>query len=93
MTERLSLTFYIGSDGVAVSVFGRDAWALSQLLEAGERGCTPIENPAPRWSGYVHKLRKMGVYIETINEPHSGAFPGTHARYVLRSLIILQKQA
>src|SRR5665811_1625975 len=32
---------------------GRDAWALDQLIRAGKRGCTPIDNPAPRWSHYV----------------------------------------
>ena len=40
--------------------------------------------PAPRWSAYVHELRKMGVEIETIHEAHGGKFPGHHARYVLR---------
>jgi hypothetical protein len=72
-----------------VTVSERDAWALRQLLGAGDRGCTPIDNPAPRWSGYVHKLRKLGVHIETIHEAHKGPFPGTHARYVLRSKVNL----
>lgn len=62
---------------------GRVAWALMQLLQAGKRGCTPIENPAPRWSAYVHELRNLGFAIETHHEPHGGAFPGTHARYEL----------
>jgi len=35
---------------------GRVAWTLHQLLTAGAKGCTPIENPAPRWSDYVFKL-------------------------------------
>ncbi|UWQ14195.1 hypothetical protein K3556_15000 [Aliiroseovarius sp. M344] len=62
---------------------GRNAWAMLQLVHAGKRGCTPINNPAPRWSAYVHNARKFGVNIETIHEKHGGAFPGTHARYVL----------
>ena len=66
---------------------GRDAWALLQLAIAGERGCTPIDNPAPRWSAYVHNLRGMGIEIETVHETHGGAFKGTHGRYVLRSRI------
>ena len=33
---------------VGVTVSGRDKWALSELIEAGERGCTAIDNPAPR---------------------------------------------
>jgi hypothetical protein len=47
-------------------------------------GCTPITEPAPRWAAYVHKLRELGVPVETVTEPHAGAFPGHHARYVLR---------
>jgi len=67
-----------------IVVSGRDRWALEQLRLAGVQGCTPIENPAPRWSAYVFKLREMGVAIETLHEPHDGEFPGTHGRYVLR---------
>src|ERR1700687_3438433 len=29
----------------------------------GVRHCTPIDHPGPRWSGYVHKLRKAGIVI------------------------------
>jgi hypothetical protein len=37
---------------------GRDAWALSSLILAGADGCTPIDNPGPRWSGYIFKLKR-----------------------------------
>jgi hypothetical protein len=78
--------------GQVVTVCGRDAWALLELKAANDAGCTPIDHPGPRWSGYVHKLRKAGVDIETIRETHGGPFSGQHARYVLRSLItILEK--
>lgn len=70
-----------------VSVSGRDRWALEQLIKAGPRGCTPIDSPAPRWSGYVWNLRQMGISIETVTETHKGPFPGSHARYVLRSIV------
>lgn len=70
-----------------IMVSGRDRWALEALIAAGSRGCTPINTPGPRWSGYVHKLRKLGVDIETVTEPHEGQFPGHHARYVLRSAV------
>ena len=73
-------------DGLPMTIVGRDAWALERLLAAGERGCTPITQPAPRWSHYVWKLRtKHGLVVETIDEGHGGTFAGTHARYVLRS--------
>jgi hypothetical protein len=70
-----------------VTVIGRDAWALQELIDAGATGCTPIENPGPRWSGYIHNLRRLGFAIETIREPHGGPFAGQHARYVLRSKV------
>lgn len=66
---------------------GRVAWTLHQLFTAGEKGCTPIENPAPRWSDYVFKLRRDGVEIETVTEKHGGTYAGHHARYILRSPI------
>jgi len=74
-------------DPFRITVSGRDAWALNRLRKAGRKGCTPITEPAPRWSAYVHNLRKLGVEIETIHEPHEGQFPGHHARYVLRSAV------
>lgn len=64
---------------------GREAWALDRLRLAGPRGCTPIDQPAPRWSAYVHTLRGRGVPIETVTEPHGGEFAGHHGRYVLRA--------
>jgi hypothetical protein len=83
----------IGEIGSVVTVRGRDAWALLELKAANDNGCTPIDHPGPRWSGYVHKLRKAGIVIETIREMHGGPFCGQHARYVLRSLItILEKK-
>lgn len=70
-------------DAFILRLTGRDAWTLERLVDAGATGCTPIEQPAPRWSAYVHRLRGMGVVIITQMEPHGGEFPGRHARYVL----------
>lgn len=70
-----------------IVVSGRLRWALDRLRAAGERGCTPIDNPAPRWSAYVYSLRELGVEIETVHERHTGPFPGTHARYVLKARV------
>ena len=52
-------------------------------MEAGARGVTPLDNPAPRWAAYVHRLRGAGIAIEAAREAHGGAFPGRHARYRL----------
>ncbi len=85
--SRIKIRFIVGDlAGRTLPLKGRDAWALSELVKAGKRGCTPIDTPGPRWSGYVHNLRqKHGLTIETVNEAHGGAFSGTHARYVLHS--------
>jgi hypothetical protein len=66
---------------------GRDAWALILLLNAGEKGCTRIDAPGPRWSHFVWKLRRSGLVVETINEAHCAPFAGHHARYVVRSRV------
>ena len=61
-------------DGLIVTVRGRDAWARRELIGAGRAGVTPLENPAPRWAGYIHNLRRTGFEIETVNEAHAGPF-------------------
>jgi hypothetical protein len=72
MTGAVSLTVRVrvgDDDGPVVTIRGREAWALLALMAAGERGCTPIDHPGPRWSGYVHDLRRLGFDIETTHEP------------------------
>jgi len=84
-----NLSFQIENGDEVLVVKGRDAWALSELMAAGGKGCTPIDTPGPRWSAYVHNLRKAGLIIETHHEAHAGPFPGSHARYVLVSAITI----
>lgn len=72
---------------------GRVAWALRALIVAGERGCTPIDQPGPRWAHYVFCLRRDGIDVETIHERHGGPFPGTHARYILRTPLTVVETA
>lgn len=83
MSDIKTIIVTIADDPTPRKFNGRVAWCLNELLAAGERGCTPISNPAPRWSGYVHKLRKAGVHVITFDEPHAGAYRGSHARYQL----------
>ena len=88
MTRAVSLAIRVrigDDDRPAFTVRGREAWALLTLMASGERGCTAIDHPGPRWSGYVHDLRRLGFVIETVRERRGGDFPGDHARYVLRS--------
>ena len=89
MTRRPPKAFVVGDlAGTIINPKGRDAWALSELIRAGKKGCTPIDTPGPRWSAYVHKLRhEYGLKIDTVHENHGGAFPGCHARYVLRTQV------
>ncbi|MBM1171228.1 winged helix domain-containing protein [Microvirga arabica] len=77
--------------GEILRVKGREAWTLSCLLEAGQSGVIPLERPAPRWSAYVHSLRKRGLTIDTIDKPHAGPYSGTHGRYVLRTTLKVLK--
>ena len=84
--SKLQIKSRLHSDGTTFTVQGRDAWALLELVAAGPKGCTAIDNPGPRWSAYVLNLkRKHGLTIETRHEPHRGEFAGTHARYLLMS--------
>ncbi|WP_206513262.1 winged helix domain-containing protein [Pelagibacterium montanilacus] len=92
MPKKLHLTAKIHgrADGDhSIDLVGREAWALLELVEAGKRGCTPIDNPAPRWSHYVWLLRGHGFTVETVDEPHDGPFAGSHARYVLHDAVTL----
>ncbi len=84
--SKLTVTARILPEGRLVRVTGRNAWALLELHRAGPRGCTPVDNPGPRWSAYVFNLkREHGLAIDTVHESHLGPFPGSHARYLLRS--------
>lgn len=79
----------IHKDGSRRSLYlvGRDAWCLNELINAGNRGVTPINNPAPRIGAYVFNLRQLGLDIETKYETHGGAFAGVHGRYILKSIV------
>lgn len=72
-------------DGSRQTFQGREAWTLRHLLNAGSAGITTLEQPAPRWSHYVFKLRKAGLVISTARESHGGAYPGNHGRYRLET--------
>lgn len=93
MSRRVKISFRIEPDGRIIEMVGREAWALQNLIKAGDKGCTPIDHPGPRWSSYVHSLRGYGFVIETVHESHGGPFAGHHARYVLHTEVtILQDE-
>ena len=65
---QVTVAFLDAPELAPVTAHGRNAWALLELYRAGDAGCTPLTHPGPRWSGYVHKLRRRGVRIDTIPE-------------------------
>jgi hypothetical protein len=92
MTSQLKVTFKRMPDDLPVTVVGRTAWALQELVQAGPKGITALENPAPRLAHYILCLRKAGLTIETIDEKHSGPFKGVHGRYILKSDVQIMEQ-
>lgn len=91
MTIAIRLTFPDQPQRPAITLTGRDAWALQALVSAGAKGTTPIDTPGPRWSAYVHNLRRAGLTIETRHERHGGPFAGTHARYILHDRVAIER--
>lgn len=78
----------IGPKGEFI-VWGQTAKALRELVARGDAGVTALEvnSWAYRLGAYVHDLRHIhGLTIETVRELHDG---GWHARYVLRSPVLL----
>ena len=70
---------------------GRLAWTMLELVKAGDKGITPLHNPAPRVSHYVMTLRRKGVAIDTEMQTHGGAFPGEHGVYRLKSVVTIEQ--
>lgn len=79
-------------DGEEKTLRGRNAWALDALIKAGDASVTPITQSGPRWSSYVHRLRKTGIAVSTIDEKHGGPYQGTHARYTLQTPISVVRE-
>lgn len=80
-----------GDTPMTLTLKGRLAWTLCELLKAGERGITSLHNPAPRISHYVMTLRRKGLVIDTVWSEHGGQFPGRHGAYFLRSRVTIEQ--
>lgn len=91
--KRIRRTFLVHeADGSTrlIKPVGRDAWMLGKLIAVGAKGCTTLEQPAPRTSHYVWKLRHTyGLNISSQEEAHDGPFAGSHARYRLEQRVEL----
>lgn len=92
MAHKLQFTATIhgGTEPIRVTVTGRAAWFLLTLLQAGKRGTTTLERPAPRISHYLYVLRRQGFNVSTEFEPHEGVFGGNHGRYVLQDIVTVE---
>jgi hypothetical protein len=73
-----------------VTVSGQTARALLALVNAAGRGVTALEVStwALRLAAYVHSLRRLGIAVSMLREPHPG---GWHGRYVLSSPVTVQR--
>jgi len=73
-------------------VVGRFAQCLDWLHRAGPNGISSLHYIGFRLSHYVWILRHQhAVKIDTKSEPHTGNFPGSHARYTLGSAVEFSK--
>ncbi|WP_210184809.1 winged helix domain-containing protein [Allgaiera indica] len=74
----------IGEAPRDIQLSGRPAWLLEELIRAGSTGLTAADLPAGlRVSGFVMKLRRAGVPIDTLTEANEGVYGGHHGRYRL----------
>ena len=76
-------TIHGGLEPHRVTVSGRAAWFLLSLMQAGKRGVTTLERPAPRIGHYLFQLRRAGFNVTTDYETHGGVFGGNHGRFKL----------
>jgi hypothetical protein len=67
----------------------RAMWFLGELVKAGAAGVTTVAYPGVRISDCLLKLRRAGVDVRTVYEPHAGEFAGRHGRHVLESAVEL----
>jgi len=74
------------------TVTGQTARALMALINAAGVGVTALElsSWALRLAAYVHSLRRLGLVVTLLREPHPG---GWHGRYVLASPVQVQAVA
>lgn len=86
---QINVTLLGGDCPRLFTLSGRIGQTMHHLIQAKGQGITSLENPAIRLAAHIHVLRDMGFVIDTEREPHGGAYPGYHARYRLRSSVVL----
>jgi hypothetical protein len=82
--NKFSVRVRIGQGEVEKTLFGRFAWTVIELINAGERGLTAADlPPGLRLAHYIFRLKRDGIPIRAERERHGGRFSGSHARYRL----------
>src|SRR5215207_4666228 len=72
--------------GPPQQVVGRFAQCLDWLHRAGPNGISSLH-----YIGFRLTIHQHAVKIDTKSEPHTGNFPGSHARYTLGSAVEFSK--
>ena len=85
----IDVTLTGGEQPRTFTISGRIGQTIYHLWQAGDVGITALETPALRLAAYVHSLREMGFAIETHMEPHEGRYAGQHAKYILRTPLVV----
>lgn len=85
-----SAVVFEGVDGpVTLAIGGGLLRTLRALVVQRARGATFGGEPAPHLSAHLFTLRALGLVIDAIPEPRGGPFPGSHGRYVLRTVVAI----
>lgn len=71
--------------GLPITFRGREAWACRELIRAGDAGVSSLHHIGPRLAHYCMKIRRAGILIETVKQPHGGPYVGWHGVYKLRT--------
>jgi hypothetical protein len=86
---QINITLMGGERSRYISQSGRIGQTMHALLRAKSQGIGPLEHRSLRLAAYIHSLRDMGFTIDAERAEQDGDYPVFHARYRLRSTVIL----
>lgn len=85
----IDVTFIGGEQPRTFTILGRIGQTIYYPSQAGDAGITALETPALRLAAYVLSLHEMGFAVETHMETHEGRYAGRHAKYILRTPLVV----
>lgn len=75
MAEKLFFTATIqpapDQEARSIALIGREAWAMLELVEAGTKGCTPIDNPA-HCGGTIEDIEQIARSVAAFDQDSDG---------------------